>query len=195
MAKIDGDAKTYISIDDVDCDSEYEKANFPTEFINSLTPSGMPPHRLILKVGAIIMLLRNLDVSEGLCNGTRLIVTRMHDHVIEAKFFDSSQQPVFIPRITCVPSDGDRSMPFRLKRQQFPVRLAFAMTINKSQGQTFDKIGISLPSPVFAHGQMYVAFSRVRRFEDVKVWIGPHPSQGVVEDSSWTQNIVYQDVL
>nr|CAH7751480.1 unnamed protein product [Callosobruchus chinensis] len=65
---------------------------------------------------------------------------------------------------------------------QFPIRLAFAMTINKSQGQTFDKIGIFLPDPVFTHGQLYVAFSGVRRFDDVKIQIINTTEQGLKGD-------------
>jgi hypothetical protein len=57
---------------------------------------------------------------------------------------------VFIPRIDLT-SDSD--LPFLMKRKQFPVKLALAMTINKSQGQTLDKVGIHLPNPVFSHGQ------------------------------------------
>jgi ATP-dependent DNA helicase PIF1 len=56
------------------------------------------------------------------------------------------------------PTDSD--LPFTLNRMQFPVLLAFAVTINKSQGQTFDRVGILLEEPVFSHGQLYVAFSR-----------------------------------
>ena len=51
-------------------------------------------------------------------------------------------------------------MPFKLKRRQFPVRLAVAMTINKAQGQTLGRMGLFLPTPVFSHGQLYVALSR-----------------------------------
>ena len=54
-----------------------EANNYPPEFLQSLTPSGMPPHRLILKPGAIVMLLRNLNIKKGFCNGTRLRVCRL----------------------------------------------------------------------------------------------------------------------
>jgi hypothetical protein len=85
--------------------------------------------------------------------------------------------------------DRDRARDRRqLSRRQFPVRLAFAMTINKSQGQTFDKIGVYLPRPVFAHGQLYVAFSRVRRMEDVSVMLD-RDGVGV------TRNVVYRELL
>ena len=63
-----------------------------------------------------------------------------------------------IPRITIIPSNSP--YPFDLRRRQFPVRPAFVMTINKSQGQSIDKLGVCLPKPCFVHGQLYVAYSR-----------------------------------
>ncbi|CAF4426189.1 unnamed protein product [Rotaria sp. Silwood2] len=61
--------KTYTSVDEVECEDGDDITNYPTEVLNSRTPSGMPPHKLKLKIGAIVMLLRNLDVHQGLCNG------------------------------------------------------------------------------------------------------------------------------
>ena len=65
---------------------------------------------------------------------------------------------VFIPRIDFIPKT---ELPFEFKRRQFPVRVCYAMTINKSQGQSMKYVGLYLPEPVFTHGQLYVGLSRV----------------------------------
>ncbi|KAF2346423.1 DNA helicase, partial [Trinorchestia longiramus] len=75
----------------------------------------------------------------------------------------------FIPRINLVPSDTN--LPFNFCRRQFPLIPAFAMTINKSQGQSFSNVGVYLPSPVFSHGQLYVALSRIRNRNNIKIVI------------------------
>ncbi len=115
------------------------------------------------------MILKNLDTKNGLCNGTRLFVRGLTQNLIKAEHATGKQKGkiVFIPRITISPSDAD--IPFTLKRHQFPAVLAFAMTINKSQGQSFKKIGIHLSEPVFGHGHLYVAFSRATTRAGVKV--------------------------
>ncbi len=69
-----GQAQEFLSADSVeDKDLVYQNL-YPVEFLNTLTSSGIPPHRLILKIGVPIMLLRNISPTEGLCNGIRLIV-------------------------------------------------------------------------------------------------------------------------
>ena len=65
-----------------------------------------------------------------------------------------SGKEVFIPRITLAPTAEDLTIP--LRRRQFPVRLCFAMTINKSQGQSLRHVGLDLRRPVFSHGQLYI---------------------------------------
>ena len=169
LALLDGEAKTYFSADCANFEGGSHVTSYPVEFLHTITPSGMPPHKLTLKVGAIIMLLRNLDIRMGLCNGTRLIIRRLFTNILDAEIITSVHRGhrVLIPRIKLAPSDV--ALPFTLQRVQFPIRLAYSMTINKAQGQTFQRLGIYLPTPVFSHGQLYVAFSRARTFDSTYV--------------------------
>ncbi|XP_053568401.1 uncharacterized protein LOC128657987 [Bombina bombina] len=168
---LDGEEKIYLSSDSIDDQTDEDAQNYPIEFLNELAPSGMPLHKLKIKLGSIIMLLRNLNTKKGLCNGTRLIVKDLKPNLLIAEVLTGTakKQIVFIPRIDLAPANTE--LPFILRRRQFPIKLAFAMTINKSQGQTLDKVGIFLPEPVFSHGQLYVAMSRVRTSSDVKIKI------------------------
>jgi hypothetical protein len=101
---------------------------------------------------------------------------------------------VFIPRIPIIPSDLD--LPFKFCRLQFPVRPAFAITINKSQGQTLGHVGIYLKKPVFTHGQLYVALSRVTSINNIHVLIEEEESnEGNVVSHGSTINVVFPEIL
>src|SRR5271156_695035 len=148
---------------------------YPTEFLNSLTASGLPLSRLSLKVGCPLMLLCNLDPLQGLCNGTRLILVKIQRHVLECRIISGDQRfsgkHVLIPRLILEPNN--KSLPIPLRCRQFPVRLAFAMTINKSQGQSVKHVGLDLRTSVFLHGQLYVALSRCTSGNRIKVLLPP----------------------
>ena len=167
-------------------------SRFNIEYLNSLSPSGLPVHRLFLKPGMPIMLLRNLNPKMGLCNGTRLIFHKIHsNHLLECSIAggEFNKRKVLIPRITLRPRD--REFTFEWSRRQFPVRVCFAMTINKSQGQTLQNVGIWLNDSCFAHGQLYVAVSRVGCPSKIKFAI--RRCHGFPEGA--TRNVVYKDVF
>ncbi|KAI8116936.1 ATP-dependent DNA helicase pif1 [Lucilia cuprina] len=147
---------TYKSVDSVT--SQNDVVNYPTEFLNSLEFPALPPHNLKLKVGSVIIMLRNTH-QPRLCNGTRLAVKNLMNNVIEATILKGKYkgEDVLMPRIPMALTD----MPFDFKRLKFPVRLAFAMTINKSQGQSLKihasrMVNCMSPVPVSEHHQHYL---------------------------------------
>ncbi|RCN27829.1 hypothetical protein ANCCAN_26434 [Ancylostoma caninum] len=177
--------KTYLSVDRVDTNEPNATIEYPAEFLHSYNESGLPPHELKLKMNCPVMLKRNLNPSAGLCNGTRLRVKALHRNLIECEFITGERagQHTFIPRITLTSGKG---LPFTLHRKQFPLALCYAMTINKSQGQTIEFAGLDMVYPVFSHGMTYVAFSRVRGWDRLKV---------AVDKESRVKNLVWKEVL
>jgi len=108
---------------------------YPAEFLQQLNAGGLPPTLLCLKVGSPVILLRNLDPGEGLCNRTRMVVLNVRRKMLQCRIISKDRRfkdkVVLIPRIRLSPNT--ETLPVPLKRLQFLVRLAFAMTINKSQ--------------------------------------------------------------
>ncbi|KAM0864742.1 hypothetical protein ACQ4PT_043732 [Festuca glaucescens] len=164
---------------------------YPVEVLNTIKVNNFPYHRLVLKKGVPIMLLRNISQATGLCNGTRLIVSRLAEKVIEAIVITGSNigDTVYIPRI-CL-TTRDPKWPFTLHRRQFPIRICYAMTINKSQGQTLAAVGLYLKTPVFTHGQFYVAVSRVTSKKALRILV--QNEDGTC--GSETRNIVFSEIF
>ena len=193
--------RSFYAIDCVKNDDGVEdhdlQANISVEFLNTLNPSGLPPYQLNLKVGCSVMFLRNLSVTKGLCNGTRMIVRGFRQNVLQLEIITGAFAGTvyFIPRIS-LDTANDPALPFNFIKHQFPVRLAFAMTINKSQGQTFDKVGLYLPELCFSHNQLYTGCSRAMKSNCLKIQVMDTVRQGKMNTGQIiTDNVVYQEIF
>ncbi|CAN1799648.1 ATP-dependent DNA helicase PIF1 [Linum perenne] len=194
LAEFPGKEACYYSSDNIESDGVEPgmlEAEFPTEFLNSMRIGNFSDHELKLKVGAPVILLRNIDQSTGLCNGTRLIVKSLGTWCIEVEVMTGSHagDKVYLPRITL--ASKEKSLNFTLLRRQYPIALCFAMTINKSQGQTLHEVGICLKRQVFTHGQLYVALSRVTTKKGLKILSCDEDGKPV----NFMKNIVFREVL
>lgn len=94
-------------------------------------------------------------------------------------------------------SSKDDFIEYEFSRRQFPVQLAYAISIHQAQGQTMDKLGIYLSKPLSSHGELYVAFSRVRRKGDLKICIRESTVQGTLGQTEkvFTKNIVHKEMF
>ncbi|XP_074328000.1 uncharacterized protein LOC141665912 [Apium graveolens] len=145
LEKIPGTLFTYLSQDSIDNagdDDNDFRSTFPFEYLNSINMPCIPKHELKLKKNSI-----ECEILCGSHVGTKHL----------------------IPRIEMIQSDTN--WPFEFKCVQFPIQICYAMTINKSQGQSLDTVGIYLPRAAFSHGHIYVAISRVTRPEGLYILI------------------------
>jgi hypothetical protein len=163
----------------------------PPEILGTISLPGFPEHILALKEGMPIVCLRNLNIGSGLMNGTRLMITGIQPNVLRCIIMSGprADKEVLLPKLRLI-HEPDTRLSSRFARYQFPVSSAFAMTINKFQGQSLDEVGIYLPRPVFSHGQLYVAVSRVTDVKNLVFGI-----VGSAEKPAATTNIVNLDLL
>ena len=133
-------------------------------------------------------MLRNLYPELGLYNGTRLRITQISQTCLEGKILggELNSETRFIPRILLNTTECE--LPLIISRKQFPIRLCFAMTVNESQGQSLDTVGVDLRAPPFTHGQLYMALSRVTDVSRLCV-LFPERNDGI------TDNIVYPELI
>ena len=182
-----GEEITYLSVNSLAVEGDDASNPYPQEFLNTITGTGLPLHKIGLKEETFIMLLQNLALAQSLYNETRMIITKCSARVLEACLLGGSYagEIVMIPYITLTSSNDE--LPFKFSRCQFPVRLAFAMTINKVQGQSVKHVGLDLRTPVFTYGQLYVVLSRSTSGQRIKFLF---PS-----DDTVSINIIYPEVL
>ncbi|KNF01900.1 hypothetical protein PSTG_05017 [Puccinia striiformis f. sp. tritici PST-78] len=167
LARLGGKEVVLTSIDTPDPEGF---DNLPEESLNKLSIAGLPEHIIKLKVGMPVVVTRNLRIGNGICNGSRLVVTRIGQAYICGRLMSgpTAGESVQIPRVKLHNKASPRAG-FSFYRYQFPIAPAYAMSVNKSQGQTLSRVGVNLATDVFAHGQLYVALSRVSDTENLLV--------------------------
>ncbi|KAI7938897.1 hypothetical protein MJO28_014476 [Puccinia striiformis f. sp. tritici] len=177
LAKLKGQEQTLVSIDTPDPEG-YE--NLPEESLNKISITGLPEHIIKMKVGMPIVVTRNLRIGAGICNGSRMLVTKIGFGYLCGRLISGPRagKEIQIPRVKLHNKSSPRAG-LSFYRWQFPVAPAYAMSVNKSQGQTLSRVGVYLGTDVFAHGQLYVALSRVSDAENILV-VKPAIPDGVV---------------
>ena len=180
----------YYSADHVKEDTDQGDDALTPDYLAVLTHNGVPPHFLRLKKGCVCTIMRNMSVRKGLVKNARVVVRELHRRFIEVQVIDNRSNSLgelhCIPRIRFEFSPAHAS--WTVQRMQFPLRVAYACTFNGCVGLTLDKTVLDLRTPVFAHGQLYTALSRVRSRFDSRV---------LFEDGEGpeTVNVVYKDML
>jgi ATP-dependent DNA helicase PIF1 len=172
LQKFSRQSQVFYSIDSIPTSELRENdplLNYPVEYLNKINCTRFPLARLEVKIGCPIMILQNLDIAYGVCNESRGILTRYRNRVLEIELLTGQYtgQRVFISRITSQPTE--EQVAFRFNRRQFPIRVCFAMTINKSQGQSVKHVGLNLTKPAFSHRQFYIGISRVTSVSNIKM--------------------------
>jgi tRNA A37 threonylcarbamoyladenosine biosynthesis protein TsaE len=180
--------------------------NSTPEYLHGLNPKDAPPHALKLGVGDIVFLMRNLNKKHRLTNNTRVEVIAVGTRYITVQTLGTNRQVHLIPRINFT-FKMNRSSPIIVNRLQFPLRLAYAITFNKAQGQTLDKVLLDARTRkhrhheshgAFTHGQLYVALSRVQTRASIAILVDPRnlikdPTNG--EDTAVTANVVFKSFV
>ena len=171
---IDVDAYNKMELDKIDSPSQNyyctdEGSEVWKQFFDK---NSQAPAKLELKVGAQVILLRNLDPVNGLVNGSVGVVHKMYSDMVEVKFingtFGIEPHEWEIKQNELDPLTNMMKKVSVAKRKQLPLRLAWALTVHKGQGSTLDRAEINV-GEAFAAGQVYVALSRVRSLSSLRI--------------------------
>ena len=161
------------------------------DILKHFNKNGVPPHILRLKVGDICIILRNLSKKDNLTNNTRVRVMAIQTYGIKVQTISSTPKVFVIPRIRF-----KFRLPFgesyQMIRTQFPLRLAYCMTINKSQGQEFEAVLLDLRNPPFTHGHLYVALSRVYHVDNIRIIL---EQKDLLFGDIMAENVVFKELL
>ena len=168
------------------------------EVLNTFNANGVPKHILKLKVNDICIVTRSLKASE-IATNSRVRIILISSRIIKAELLNDTNRIVLIPRIR-FKFKLDYGESYQMMRCQFPLRLAYCMTYNKSQSQTFNRILQDAIGEPFTHGHLYVAMSRITNCDNIRLFITkdqlhPNPYNYLEENMPVITNVVYHKVL
>jgi hypothetical protein len=161
--------KSFDYFTDVDDPNGHLASMLTEHVLNEYTNSQVPNHIITLKIDDICFIMRPLKAS-GLASNTRVRIHDIKQKVITVKVLDSDNPNhlVFVPRMRfncCLKYTSS----YNMTRVQFPLKLCYGMTVDKSQGQSFEDVLLDFTDESFSHGQTYVGFSRARNYKNVRI--------------------------
>ncbi|CAN1320509.1 hypothetical protein LINPERPRIM_LOCUS31725, partial [Linum perenne] len=175
---VPSEEKVYLSLDTLTttgCNREELDLQYPTEFLNGLSFSGMIEHELRFKPYVTVVILWNLNPSAVLCNGTSILLTHFANNVVRGLIIGGTFEGTVVVIPHC----------------QYLLGLRYEIPINKSQDQTLEQVLLYLPNPIFSHGQLYVVISRVCSTDGIHVVI----KNDETLETNITRNIVYDEIF
>jgi ATP-dependent DNA helicase PIF1 len=183
---------SYDSFNEIDDPNGFFKKMITDEVMNKFNENGKPPHILNLKINDICILLRHVDNEKGLTSNTRVRIVNIYANSIIIQTLDP-QNPITASLCRFI---FYLKLPFKkslkMERRQFPLRLAYSISMNKSQGQEFQKVGLDITVPSFAHGHLYVSLSRIRNYNNIKFFVN---DTNLIDNIPITDNVVYEEIV
>jgi ATP-dependent DNA helicase PIF1 len=190
-----GDEFESVSIDF--CMNDEDNRFYDSDTLNQQEVSGLPPHRLRLKKNACVILIRSLMPKKGFCNGKRCLVKGISNNLLILTPLDSNGPDILVPRLPMECTDSKLGIPFI--RRQYPILLAYYLTINRSQGQTLDVVGVELPTSVFMHGQIYVSYGRTGDPVELHIFANQDEFHDIQDHlqagKTYVKNVVWPELL
>jgi len=193
LTRVQGEERIYMAADSL---KEVNAAGLVSpasalDFAAKQTPPGLPSHTLTIKTNAIYRLLRNFSLDRGKVKNVRVIVTELGNRLITVRLIrnrdgepDTYGEELLIPRISF---SHTLQSGHTLLRRQYPFAPGYATTFNSCQGLNLDAVGADLTYPVFSHGQLYTAVSRIRNHTNAIVRLRP--------GELTTLNVTYPELL
>jgi ATP-dependent DNA helicase PIF1 len=192
MMPPDRPSQTYLSVNTPDAHDVYDptSAVFAIDNLQSIESADIPVHALHLIVGMPVMCMQNLDVANGICNGTTMIVERLGQNIVWCRVntrFGQRLQPFAATKFTY----NDNG--FKFTRVQLPLRVAFCVTVYRAQGGTYERVAFHSLRQLWAHGALFVAVTRTTTPEGLTILCDPEFTIAAHDDYVYgtTRNVVH----